>query len=207
MKAMMIAVALLSTNAYAASMPEAFDASTVGQPPLGWTCGATGKGTPHWSVEADKSAPSGPKVLKQSGSATYPWCVKNELVVLDGVIEVKFKPIVGKEDQAGGMVWRWKNSGNYYVARANALEGNVSLYYMKNGSRQTIVYKDAPVALHRWHTLRVIFIGTAIQIALDGKTYIDLQDSHISGAGQVGVWTKADSMTLFDEFSYSQSIP
>src|SRR3546814_8001349 len=79
------------------------------------------------------SAPSGAKVLKQSGSATYPWCVKNEVAMPDGVVEVKFKPIAGKEDQAGGVVWRWKDSNNYYVARANALEGNVSLYYTLNG--------------------------------------------------------------------------
>src|SRR3546814_3618617 len=87
-------------------------------------------------------------------------------------------------------------SNNYYVARANALEGDVSLYYTLNGSRQTIAYKNAPVAPHRWHTLRVVFKGTTVQVALDGKTYIDLQDSHISGTGQVGAWTKADSVTL-----------
>src|SRR3546814_16374361 len=81
----------------------------------------------------------------------------------DGVVEVKFKPIAGKEDQAGGVVWRWKDSNNYYVARANALEGNVSLYYTLNGSRQTIAYKNAPVAPHRWHTLRVVFKGTTVQ--------------------------------------------
>src|SRR3546814_10830410 len=120
----------------------------------------------------------------------------------DGVVEVKFKPIAGKEDQAGGVVWRWKDSNNYYVARANALEGNVSLYYTLNGSRQTIAYKNAPVAPHRWHTLRVVFKGTTVQVSLDGKTYIDLQDSHISGTGQVGIWTKADSVTLFDAFNY-----
>src|SRR3546814_15702569 len=96
-------------------------------------------------------------------------------------------------------------SNNYYVARANALEGNVSLYYTLNGSRQTIAYKNAPVAPHRWHTLRVVFKGTTVQVALDGKTYIDLQDSHISGPGQVGVWTKADSVSLFDGFNYSRS--
>src|SRR3546814_15386371 len=83
----------------------------------------------------------------------------------DGVVEVKFKPIAGKEDQAGGVVWRWKDSNNYYVARANALEGNVSLYYTLNGSRQTIAYKNAPVAPHRWHTLRVFFKGTTVQVA------------------------------------------
>jgi hypothetical protein len=125
----------------------------------------------------------------------------------DGVVEVNFKPEAGKEDQAGGLVWRWKDRDNYYVARANALEGNVSLYYTRNGSRKIIEYQEAPVAPRIWHTLRVTFKGTAIQVALDGKTYIDRQDSHIAGTGQIGVWTKADSVTLFDDFKYSLLAP
>ena len=116
---------------------------------------------------------------------------------------MKFKSLAGKEDRAGGVVWRWKDGNNYYVARANALENNVSLYYTKNGSRKTIEYKNAPVAPNVWHTLRVNFKGTAIQVALDGKVYVDGQDSQITGAGKLGVWTKADSVTLFDDFSFT----
>ena len=205
MKAILMVSALLSTATYAQTTTLTFDADAVDQPPSGWTCGATGTGTPRWSVKADPTAPSGAKVLRQSGAATFPWCVKNEVVMPDGVVEVKFKPVGGRRDQAGGVVWRWKDSDNYYVARANALEGNVSLYYMLDGSRRTIMYKDAPVAPHQWHTLRVVFNGSAIEVWLDGTRYIELQDTHISGAGQVGVWTKADSMTLFDEFGYSAS--
>lgn len=180
-----------------------FDSDVAGRPPAGWTCGATGKGTPHWTVEADASAPSQPNVLKQSGVATFPWCVKNDIAMTDGTIEARFRPIAGKEDQAGGLVWRWKDGDNYYVARANALEGNVSLYYMVNGVRNTIVYQDAPVAPNVWHTLHVTFKGPGVKVTLDGKTYITVQDRHITGAGRVGVWTKADSVTLFDNFSYT----
>ena len=104
------------------------------------------------------------------------------------------------------MVWRWKDGDNYYVARANALENNVSLYYTEGGRRQTIKYVDAPVAPNAWHTLRAEFIGTQIRVMLDGKSYIDLSDSHIAGPGAVGVWTKADSVTAFDDFTY-QSTP
>src|SRR4051812_16772116 len=110
-----------------------FDGDAVGQPPAGWTCGRTGTGNPRWTVEADDSAPSRPNVLKQAGKATFPWCVRDDAEAADGSVEVKFKPISGKEDQAGGVVWRWKNGNNYYVARANALEGNVSLYYTVDG--------------------------------------------------------------------------
>ena len=124
-----------------------FDADVVGQPPAGWTCGATGRGNPKWSVEADPTAPGKGKVLRQSGAATFPWCVKADTKVDDGWLEVKFKPISGKEDQAGGVVWRWKDGDNYYVARANALENNVSLYYTARGIRKTLKYVDAPVAV------------------------------------------------------------
>src|SRR3546814_18096219 len=128
MKTTRLTGALFSTATNAATTMFTCEASTVGKPPSDWTYGATGKGIPQWGVETDTCAPSGAKVLKQSGSATYPWCVKNEVAMPEGVVEVKFKPIAGKEDQAGGVVWRWKDSNNSYVARANALEGNVSLY-------------------------------------------------------------------------------
>ena len=122
--------------------------------------------------------------------------------MIDGYVEVKFKPVSGKEDQAGGVVWRWKDGDDYYVARANALENNVSLYYTERGSRKTIKYVDAPVAGNMWHTLRVEFSGTRIRVILDGVARIELDDSHIVGAGAVGVWTKADSVTHFDDFAY-----
>jgi hypothetical protein len=179
-----------------------FDSDAVGAVPGEWTSGVTGRGTPLWAVAADPSAPSKPNVLKQSGSGTFPWCVLKNVALTDGFVEVKFKPIDGREDQAGGLVWRWKDGDNYYVARANALENNVSLYYTERGSRKTIKYVDAPVARGAWHTLRVEFADTRIAVALDGKRYIELDDKHISGPGAVGVWTKADSVTAFDDFTY-----
>ena len=118
-------------------------------------------------------------------------------------MEAKFKPISGREDAASGVVWRWKDGDNYYVARANALGNNISLYYTQNGRRNTIKYVDAPVAKNQWHTLKVEFSGKQIRVTLDGKLYIEQQDEHIAGAGAVGVWTKADSVTAFDDFSYT----
>jgi hypothetical protein len=179
-----------------------FDADQVGVAPVGWLCGSTGGGSPRWTVETDAGAPGGHKVLKQSGSGPFPWCVKQGTSLADGVVEVKFKPLSGSEDQAGGVVWRFKNGDNYYICRANALENNVSLYYTEGGRRRTIKYVDAPVAGNAWHTLRAEFKGSRIRVLLDGKTYIELDDSGISGAGAVGVWTKADSATVFDDFTY-----
>ena len=169
--------------------------------PAGWAAGVTGHGTPKWTVEADPAVP-GSNVLKQSGSGDFPWCVKQGTSIADGFVEVKFKPVAGREDQAGGVVWRWNDGDTYYVARANALENNVSLYYTTGGRRHTIRYQEAPVAARVWHTLRVEFAGNHIQVSLDGKRYIDETDEHITGAGAVGVWTKADSVTLFDAFTY-----
>ncbi|MEF3062587.1 hypothetical protein V4C85_22285 [Ralstonia solanacearum] len=178
-----------------------FTQDKQGALPAGWVAGVTGQGSPKWTVEADPTA-AGSHVLKQSGSGDFPWCVKRGTSVTDGFVEVKLKPVAGREDQAGGAVWRWKDSDNYYVARANALENNVSLYYTAGGRRHTIRYQDAPVAAQVWHTLRVEFAGNHIQVSLDGKRYIDVTDEHITGAGAVGVWTKADSVTLFDAFAY-----
>ena len=192
-------VCILAMNAHAAT--ENFDSVRPGALPDGWVAGVTGRGSPSWAVGVD---PGGKKVLQQTGSGTFPWCVKKDESIADGFVEVKFKPISGREDQAGGVVWRWKDGDNYYVARANALENNVSLYYTTNGRRNTIKYVDAPVPANVWHTLRVEFSGTRIKVALDGRTYIEAQDSRITGPGAVGVWTKADSVTSFDDFNYGK---
>ena len=200
---LLVCAALFSTSVHAiAATTTPFDSDAVGQAPAGWTCGATGKGMPKWTVEVDASAPDKGHVLRQSGTATFPWCVRSDAQFADGWVEVKFKAIAGKEDQAGGVVWRWKDGDHYYVARANALENNVSLYYTEGGTRKTIRYVDAPVAAGAWHTLRVEFVATRIAVSLDGKRYIDVEDSHIVAAGAVGVWTKADSVTAFDDFAY-----
>ena len=179
-----------------------FDKDKAGVAPPDWTCGVTGSGKPRWTVEADPDAPSAPNVLMQSGAGDFPWCVRTGTAVQDGFVEVKFKPIRGRDDQAGGVVWRWKDGSNYYVARANALENNVSLYYSEGGSRRTLKYVDAPVAANAWHALRVEFRSASIHVLLDGKAVISFDDGHITGAGAVGVWTKADSVTAFDDFSF-----
>ena len=184
-----------------------FDSDAVGAPPAGWTCGSTGGGAPRWLIAADPGAPSKPNVLMQTGSGTFPWCVRDGTAFADGFVEVKFKPVSGRNDRAGGVVWRWKDGDQYYVARANALENNVSLYYVERGSRKTLKYVDAPVALGVWHTLRVEFVGPRITVSLNGKRAIELDDSHIAGPGAVGVWTKADSVTAFDDFAYSVARP
>jgi hypothetical protein len=185
-----------------------FDADAAGEVPRGWLATLTGRGEPKWTVVADATAPSPPNALKQSGAATFPICLNTNLTVQNGVVEVKFKPVSGQEDQAGGVVWRAKDANNYYVCRANALENNVVLYKTVAGKRKALDLVgraggygvNEQVAAGQWHTLRVEFAGDRFQVALDGKHLFDVEDSTFREAGRVGVWTKADSVTLFDDF-------
>jgi FtsP/CotA-like multicopper oxidase with cupredoxin domain len=201
----LLAAVLIGLTMHAQAQTENFDKTAVGALPEGWKTGVTGKGSGRWAVTTDPSAPSGPNVLAQTGQGAFPWAAREGVSIADGFVEVKFKAISGKEDQAGGVMWRWKDGNNYYVARANALENNVSLYYTADGRRNTIKYIDAPVPRNTWHTLRVDFVGSSIKVALNGKTYIELKDTRIAGPGAVGVWTKADSVTSFDDFRYGKA--
>src|SRR5260221_5106986 len=203
---MTIAGAILLTTDVLVSVAladtEIFDKFKTGAPPPGWTATKTGSGTAKWTIEQDDSAPSKPNVLKQSGQATYPVCIKDDTSIKDGFVEVKFKPISGKEDQAGGLIWRARDSNNYYIARANALEDNVTIYHTINGRRTEKKRTNMKVASNQWHTLRVDFHDNHFTVTLDGKKAIDWDDNTFKDAGKVGVWTKADSVTLFDDFTY-----
>jgi len=112
-----------------------FDADKIGTISAGWEAGSTGGGEPKWSVESDATAPSKANVLKQSGEGRYPFCVKKDVAIKDGFVETKFKALAGKEDQAGGVIFRFKDANNYYIARANALEDNVTIYHTVAGQR------------------------------------------------------------------------
>jgi hypothetical protein len=184
---------------------ENFDLVAEGSLPAGWESGVTGKGVPRWAVVADPSAPGKPNVLQQSGHGTFPWAVNRDVKLADGFVETRFKPISGRQDQAGGVVWRWQDGQTYYVARANANEDIVSLYYTTGGVRTTIKYVDARVASNTWHTIRAEFSGCRISVFLNGKRYIESEDGHIVQPGAVGVWTKADSVTAFDDFTYGDN--
>src|SRR6266705_3540436 len=166
-----IATAVLATIALAEAVN--FDNLKVGAPPPGWTATRTGTGDAKWTVEKDATAPSPPNGLKQSGQATYPVCIKDDAVLKDGFVEVKFKPISGREDQAGGLVWRAKDPNNYYVARANALEDNVTIYDTVNGRRTERKRTSMKVASNQWHTLRVNFQGNHFTVTFDGAKALE----------------------------------
>jgi hypothetical protein len=152
----------------------------------------------HWVVEEMAGAPSGKKALVQRAT-------KNEFNVIvapggpygDVDISVKFKPVAGREDASGGIAFRFTD-GKYYVVRANALEDNFRLYSYDRGRRQLATATVKAPALGQWHTVRVVAVGDHMQAWLDGKLYLDHRDQRFK-SGRVGLWTKADSVTAFDD--------
>jgi hypothetical protein len=190
-----------------------FEGTQIGVAPEGWTATLTGSGNPKWTVESDGSAPSKSKVLKQSGRATYPLLLKNDTSIKDGFVEIKFKAVAGSQDRAAGIVWRAKDANNYYVARANALEDNVVLYKTVNGVRSPLDIvgrkggygTDVKVPADTWHSLRVDFSGSRFRVSFNGKQLFEVEDSTFNAAGKVGLWTKADSVTLFDQITYGEA--
>jgi hypothetical protein len=190
-----------------------FESTQIGVVPEGWTATLTGSGDPKWAVESDDTAPSKSRVLKQSGRATYPLILKNDTSIKDGFVEVKFKAIAGSQDRAAGIVWRARDANNYYVTRANALEDNVVLYKTVNGVRSPldIVGRNGgygvniPVPSNTWHGLRIDFKASRFSVSFNGKQLFEVEDSTFTDAGMVGLWTKADSVTLFDGMTYGET--
>ena len=190
-----------------------FETDAVGATPKGWTATKTGRGEPKWTIEQDQTAPSKLRIVKQSGQATYPLLLKDDTDIKDGFIEMKFKAVAGSEDRAAGLVWRARDANNYYVVRANALEDNVVLYKTVDGVRSAldIVGRkggygiDVSVPANQWHGLRVDFNGSRFKVRYNGKQLFEVDDSTFSDAGKVGLWTKADSVTLFGEIVYGEA--
>ena len=189
-----------------------FETDAVGATPKGWTATKTGRGEPKWTIEQDQTAPSKLRIVKQSGQATYPLLLKDDTDIKDGFIEMKFKAVARSEDRAAGLVRRARDADNYYVARANALEDNVVLYKTVDGVRSAldIVGRkggygvDVSVPANQWHELRVDFSGSRFRFIYNGKQLFEVDDSTFSDAGKVGLWTKADSVTLFDQINYGE---
>ena len=180
---------------------DTFDAAKPGATINGWHCGLTGSGNPRWVIEVDPTAPTKPNVLKQVGEGDFPWCVMSGPSFADGFVETHLKLVSGQEDQAGGVIWRFKDTDNYALARANASEGNVTVFEVVKGRRRAIKSIDLEVSAKTWHTLRVEVSGQQVTVYFNGKRVIDTSETQVHGSGGVGVWTKAESVTAFDCFS------
>jgi hypothetical protein len=192
-----------------------FDNSALGTLPHGWAVAMTHAGAPpQWEIVRDESAPRSPYVLAQVSrdktAGRFPLAIWDGLTIQDGEVSVAFKTVGGTVDRAAGIVWRFQDPNNYYIARANALENNIVLYKVENGVRLSIVPKGLPsrsygvkrnIPAGQWNTLRVTFRGSTFTVLLNGERLFETEDHTFTKAGKTGLWTKADSVTYFAEFT------
>jgi hypothetical protein len=180
-----------------------FEAVPAGRLPAGVAVAQTGQGEPPaWKVLEVPGAPSGRKALAQTSadptSQRYPLCVCDSPSAADVFVGVRFQCVSGKVDRAAGIVIRYRDANNYYVARANALEDNVRFYKVVDGKRSEIAGMNVPVTSGPWHTLSVRSKGGSFQVTMDNKSF-QVEDATFAAPGLCGLWTKADSVTFFDD--------
>jgi hypothetical protein len=188
-----------------------FSKDDVGKLPSGWKADKTGKGDGSvWKVVEDKTAPSktGYALAQtaESPGAMFNLCIADmgdDTKYKDVEVSVAFKAVAGKEDRGGGIVWRYQDNNNYYIARMNPLEDNFRVYKVENGKRTQFESADVKVPSGEWHTIKIEMTGDRITCYLDGKKYLDAKDSTFTDAGKVGLWSKADAQTYFDDFKVS----
>jgi 3-keto-disaccharide hydrolase len=182
-----------------------FDKASLDKLPAGWKGEQTGKGSSVWKVVADDTAPSKTGfVLAQTTAdrdALFNLCVAEDTSYQDVEITVAFKAVKGEKDQGGGVVWRYQDADNYYIARMNPLEDNFRVYKVVAGKRAP-EFQNAEVKAKagEWHTLKVTMKGDQIECSFDGKKYLEVKDDTFTKPGKVGLWTKADAQTYFDDF-------
>jgi hypothetical protein len=181
-----------------------FETAAVGALPSGVTGALTGSGGPvAWAIVEDPTAPAGPKVLAQTSTDKtdyrFPLAIFAAPVAADIDAAVRFKPIAGQVDRAAGIAIRLSDPNSYYVVRANALEDNVRLYRMVNGRRSQFAGADTKVPSGKWQELRLLARGSRFEVFLDGRSLYSATDTTIAAAGRVALWTKADSVTHFDD--------
>lgn len=193
-----------------------FDRTPPGSVPPGWTLAMTHSGgAPKWEVVRDDSAPHSPMVFAQVSrdqtAGRFPLAIWDRATLRDGEVSVAFKAVDGEIDRAAGIVWRYRDPNNYYIVRANALEGNVALYKVEAGVRVSIAPKGLPsrsygvkhtIPASRWNTLRVVFKRNLFTAFLNGERLFDAEDQTFKEAGKIGLWTKADSVIHFSDFEF-----
>jgi len=177
----------------------------LGSPPSGFIFARTGKGAESkWTVTEDQTASSGRAIEQTSTDRTdyrFPLAIHESLSAANLDVGIRFKAVAGKIDQAGGIAVRLQDADNYYVVRANALEDNVRFYRVVQGRREQLDGANLRVAPNQWHTLGLRAEGERFTISYDGKTLFSVTDRTFAEAGGVALWTKADSVTRFDEIT------
>ena len=165
------------------------------------TQGITGVGrAAQWEAVQDPAALGGWALSETGGDATelhFPLCISTQTVARDVDATLRFKAVGGRQQRAAGLVLRAQSADDYYVVRADALEGRIQLYRVQRGRRALVAGKDADVASDRWHVLRTIVKGTSFEVSLDDKPVLKATDASLPIAGTVGVWSQADSVIRF----------
>jgi hypothetical protein len=186
-----------------------FEGDAVERPPAGFSFGHTRKiGAPgRWVVQARDGARFLAQIDADRTNNRFPMAVIDGLVATNVDLSVRFKPVSGRRDKAAGLVWRYRDENNYYVVRANANEDNVVLYKVVDGVRRDLPVrgegrtygKRSDVPAGEWGSLRVVTNGSVFEVYHNGRKLYEVEDSTFIGPGKVGVWTKADSITWFDD--------
>ena len=186
-----------------------FTQDTAGQPPKGFEFGLTAKvGAPgRWVVQVEGDNRFLAQLDADRTRSRFPVAVVADIRTADVDLSVRFRPVSGQVDQAAGLVWRYQDENNYYVVRANALENNVVLYKVQNGQRTDLPVKGegrtygkpSKVPSGQWGTLRLVARGPLFEVHHNGSKLYEVEDATFAPAGKVGVWTKADSVTYFDD--------
>jgi len=171
-----------------------FDADPSGGLPVG---AQVFSGT--WAVRGEADTPGPPNTLCQMGQADFPAVQLGDGLYTDVSVSTRFKPISGREDQAAGVIFRIQDKDNYYILRANALENNVNFYKYQSGRRTDLKDGQANVVSGQWQALRVEVRGNAFRGLLNERPVVDVTDDTFKSAGGVGLWTKSDSVTCFDD--------
>jgi hypothetical protein len=190
-----------------------FDKESAGQMPAGWKAGYTNpaEGKAVWAVAEDPTAPSPPYVLSltktESSGRVFNLAMAEKTSFKDVDVSVKIKANGGKEDQGGGLIWRCKDENNYYVCRINPLENNFRVYKVVNGKRQQLQSVDVNNDAGKWYELRAKMAGNRMECYLDGKKLLEATDDEIKDAGMVGLWTKADAASSFDNIAVRSAEP
>jgi hypothetical protein len=181
----------------------AIDRMKLGSPPAGFTFARTGRGEDGaWSVVEDKTAQAGQAIEQTSADRTdyrFPLAIPDSFSAADVAVELRFKAVGGKIDQAGGIAVRLEDADNYYVARANALEDNVRFYRVVGGRREQLEGANLRVTANEWHMLGLRAEGERFTVSYDGRALFSVTDKTFTEAGGVALWTKADSVTRFDQ--------
>jgi hypothetical protein len=176
----------------------------AGKVPAGWKEAKTGTGDGSvWRVVADDTGPGKTGyVLMQTAEGPnrmFNLCVLDDSKYKDVDLEVSFKAMKGKLDQGGGLVWRYRDADNYYIARMNPLEDNFRVYKVVNGKRIQLETKEKiKIPAGEWHKIRIVQKGEQIECYLDGKKELEAKDDTFKDAGKIGLWSKADAQTRFD---------